>query len=219
MAKQRYYVIWKGRKTGVFSNWDDCSKQVTGFAGAQYKSFDTLDAAQAAFAGQYSSYVTKSTGTPAPAAPREELLVRLKRLADTKKIQTPSYAVDAACEGNPGVLEYRGVDLSNGEIVFARGPFQQGTNNIGEFLALVEAIQICAEKRLTIPIYSDSKIAISWVREGKCKTNLERNKRNSELFDLIARAEAWLESNTYSNRIIKWETEDWGENPADYGRK
>ncbi len=219
MAKQKYYVVWKGRKSGVFDSWDQCSAQVTGFAGAEYKAFQTLEEARKAFAGAYSDHVVKGVARPAPQVEREDLKQRLDRLIQQKKIGAPSIAVDAACEGNPGNLEYRGVDLNTAEVVFAHGPFARGTNNIGEFLAIVAALELCNQRRLTIPIYSDSRIAIGWVEAGKCKTNLEREPRNAELFRRISHAEDWLANNIYANPILKWETEDWGENPADYGRK
>ncbi|MCE1155298.1 MAG: ribonuclease H, partial [Bacteroidales bacterium] len=48
---------------------------------------------------------------------------------------------------------------------------------------------------------------------------LEPRPENAVLFDLIARAEKWLADNRYSTRIMKWQTEAWGEIPADFGRK
>ena len=131
-----------------------------------------------------------------------------------------SIAVDAACSGNPGNMEYRGVYTKTKEQIFHQGPFPQGTNNIGEFLALVHGLAFLKkEGRDITPIYSDSRTAIAWVRNKKVKTELERTPRNEQIFELIERALKWLNSNTYKNPIIKWETEDWGEIPADFGRK
>ena len=45
MAK--FYAVKKGKKTGIFSTWDECKEQVTGFKGAVYKSFKTLSEAEA----------------------------------------------------------------------------------------------------------------------------------------------------------------------------
>ena len=70
-----------------------------------------------------------------------------------------------------------------------------------------------------MPIYSDSANAISWVRQKKCKTKLPRTPETEELFLLIERAEKWLQGNTYTTRIPKWETKEWGEIPVDFGRK
>ena len=130
-----------------------------------------------------------------------------------------SYAVDAACSGNPGPLEYRCVHTSTRKQLFKQGPFEHGTNNIGEFLAIVHALALFKQKGITLPIYSDSENAIGWVKEKKCKTKLAPDERNAPLFELVARAEQWLAENDYSNPILKWETEAWGEVPADFGRK
>jgi ribonuclease HI len=127
--------------------------------------------------------------------------------------------VDAACAGNPGKLEYQGVETGTKRVLFSMGPFPQGTVNIGEFLAIVHGLAFLKKHNSLLPIYSDSRTAISWVKNKVIKTNLERNKKTEELFVLVERAVEWLKDNQYSNKILKWETEFWGENPADYGRK
>lgn len=129
-----------------------------------------------------------------------------------------SLAVDAACSGNPGPMEYRGVHIASRQEVFHFGP-TKGTNNIGEFLAIVHGLALLKQKGFDMPIYSDSVNAISWVRQKKCKTKLSRTAETEELFKLIERAEKWLRENTYTTRILKWETKEWGEIPADFGRK
>ena len=129
-----------------------------------------------------------------------------------------SLAVDAACSGNPGPMEYRGVHIASRQEVFHFGP-TKGTNNIGEFLAIVHGLALLKQKGFDMPIYSDSVNAISWVRQKKCKTKLPRTAETEELFKLIERAEKWLRENTYTTRILKWETKEWGEIPADFGRK
>lgn len=121
--------------------------------------------------------------------------------------------------GNPGIMEYRGVYVQTGQEVFKVGPYHDGTNNIGEFLAIVHGLALLKQKGSNIPIYSDSKIAQKWVRDGKCRTTLAPTSRNAELLGLVARAEKWLATNTYTNPIIKWKTKQWGEIPADFGRK
>jgi ribonuclease HI len=126
--------------------------------------------------------------------------------------------VDAACDGAPGQLEYRGVDTESRRPVFHAGPYDDGTNNVGEFLAIVHALRWLQGHNRHLPVYSDSKIAIGWARAGKCRTQLARTRRNAELFELIARAEAWL-SNHRERTVLKWDTSAWGEIPADFGRK
>ena len=209
--KQKYYTVWKGRKTGVFDTWAEVEEQVKGFETAQYKSFESLKEAEDAFKGNYWQSVQKTSTGVAGKQMKSSVLVG--------KIITESISVDAACAGNPGKLEYQGVETSTKRVLFSMGPFPQGTVNIGEFLAIVHGLAFLKKHNSDLPIYSDSKTAISWVRNKAVKTKLERNKKNEELFQLLDRGVEWIKENKYSNKILKWETEHWGENPADYGRK
>jgi len=207
--KSKYYVVWEGRQSGIFDSWDKCKKQVDGYATAKYKSFDSLEEAKKAFGSNAWDYLGKKAKAPG----NKELLI--------KHGNPPKEAVcvDAACSGNPGILEYRGVNLVTGQEIFHRGPFPQGTNNIGEFLAIVTGLAWLRKNNISLPLYSDSRIAISWIEQKTCKTKLQRNAKNLELFDLIDRGEEWLRNNSFSTRILKWETKAWGEIPADFGRK
>ncbi len=205
MRKQKYYVVWKGRKRGIYSTWEECEAQVKGFEGAQFKAFDSHEAAKIAFKGKYEDF--KGRAQP----------VR-QWLFTPNPPMLPSLSVDAACSGSPGPLEYRGVNTETGEEVFRAGPFPGGTNNVGEFLAIVRGMEWLARRKLDWVIYSDSDTAVSWVRARKCNTRLARSSSNAMLFQLIARAEESLK-NFKSFRIMKWDTEAWGENPADFGRK
>lgn len=134
------------------------------------------------------------------------------------EVSANAWAVDAACSGNPGPMEYRGVDLATGATVFHYGPVH-GTNNIGEFLAIVHALALMERCGLRKTIYSDSHNAILWVSKMKCKTKLELSPRTAPLYDVIQRAERWLQTHTFRVPIVKWETKRWGEVPADFGRK
>ncbi len=130
-----------------------------------------------------------------------------------------AWAVDAACSGNPGPMEYQGIDLTTGQRVFHYGPVY-GTNNIGEFLAIVHALALAWQRKLPgLTIYSDSYNAILWVKKRKCKTTLQRTEQTEQLFQVIARAEQWLQTHDYQNPVLKWQTKEWGEVPADFGRK
>ena len=115
-------------------------------------------------------------------------------------------------------MEYRGVYLGDGKEKFHYGPVW-GTNNIGEFLAIVHALALLERLGLAMPVYSDSRTALSWVRQKKCRTTLPRTPRTEQLFCLIERAEEWLRTHDYKTRVLKWDTEAWGEIPADFGRK
>lgn len=219
MAKQKYYVVWSGKVPGIYTNWDECRKQVEGQEGAKFKSFKTMEEAQDAFEVGYDVY--RLEHPVKPKAQQTSTDGRPDYNPDDKPAAAinESIAVDAACSGNPGMMEYRGVYLKTGKELFHVGPMF-GTNNIGEFLALVHGLAFLKQKGLgTMPIYSDSHNAQLWVRSRKCKTKLERNEKSEPLYQLIERAEKWLISNTYANPIIKWPTEEWGEIPADFGRK
>ena len=209
--KKKYYTVWKGHHTGVFESWDDCKAQIKDFQGAQYKSFATFEAAKKALKGNYKDYIGKAKKFNS-----ELTEVQLK------KIGQPNYnsiSVDAASSGNPGKMEYRGVDTKTKKQLFIQGPFEEGTNNIGEFLALVHGLAFLKNKNSNRIIYTDSRTALSWVKKKNCNTKFERSKKNEHLFELIDRAVNWLKTNTYSTTIVKWETKAWGEIPADFGRK
>ena len=209
--KKKYYTVWKGHHTGVFETWDDCKAQIKGFDGAQYKSFSTFEAAKKALNGNYKDYIGKSKSFKSQLSE-----------AQLKKIGQPNYksiSVDAASSGNPGKMEYRGVDTKTKKQLFRQGPFEEGTNNIGEFLALVHGLAFLKQHNSNCIIYTDSKTAMSWVRKKACNSKLERNKKNKPVFDLVDRAVKWLNENTYNTTIVKWETKAWGEIPADFGRK
>lgn len=135
------------------------------------------------------------------------------------EVKANAWAVDAACSGNPGPMEYRCIDLTTGAQVFHFGPVL-GTNNIGEFLAIVHALALMEKQGIKDKvIYSDSYNAILWVNKKKCKTKLEHSPKTTKLYEIIGRAEFWLRSHIITTPIIKWETKKWGEIPADFGRK
>ncbi len=208
--KEKFYVVWEGHRPGIYTKWNDCKAAVNGYTGAKYKSFDSFDLAKKAYNSDYEDYKGKSK--PKKTLTAEQL----------KKIGEPnlySIAVDAASSGNPGKMEYRGVDTQTEKQLFHQGPFAQGTNNIGEFLALVHGLAYLKKKNSDRIIYSDSKIAIGWVKQKTCKTKLKRSAKNAAMFELVDRAIQWLKTNTYTTTIVKWETKAWGEIPADFGRK
>ena len=231
MAKQKYYVVWNGPSPGVYSSWEACQEAVNGVSGAKYKSFKSQEEAEDAFEmGEeaYEEAKANNSDVSTSSNPSES-----RESSSSSKPERPAFnpqtlpaevireaiAVDAACSGNPGAMEYRGVYLANGREIFHFGPIH-GTNNIGEFLAIIHGLAILKQKGLdSMPIYSDSVNAQLWVRKHHCKTTLVRNDKTEKLHQMIERAEAWLKSNTYRNPIIKWQTDKWGEIPADFGRK
>jgi ribonuclease HI len=209
--KKKYYTVWKGHKTGVFDSWNVCKTQIKDYQGAQYKSFGTLKEAENALEGNYFDFIGKNKSFKSELT-QEQL----------KKIGLPNYnsiSVDAASSGNPGIMEYRGVDTKTKKQLFIQGPFQQGTNNVGEFLALVHGLAFLKKHNSNRILYTDSRTAMSWVKKKTCNTKLKSTEANKELFELIDRGVKWLKENTYTTTIVKWETKAWGEIPADFGRK
>ncbi|MDY0344462.1 MAG: ribonuclease H family protein [Lentimicrobium sp.] len=207
MAKgKKFYVVWNGRKPGVFDTWAECEVQVKGFEAARFKGYESEKEAIEAYNAGPPKFRKGTVKSHQPA------------LMDHHPIWK-SIAVDAACSGNPGVLEYQGVETSTGKRLFHVGPFPQGTVNIGEFLAIVHGLGFLKQSNLNLPVYSDSKTAIKWVRDKKANTKLEHNAKNAELMHLLQRAETWLKNNSWENPVLKWDTASWGEIPADFGRK
>jgi len=208
--KPKFYVVWRGRETGVFDSWAECQKQTAGFDGALFKAFDTKPAAVKAFKEKPHMHIGQ--GKKADGASQKIPALIGSPIQD-------SLVVDAAWNTASGDMEYQGIYLATKQKLFLKGPYPDGTNNIGEFLAIVHALALLHQKGSNIPVYSDSRTAIGWVKNKRANTKLEETSRNAELFDLIDRAENWLKTHTYANPILKWETTVWGENPADFGRK
>jgi ribonuclease HI len=209
-SKNKYFVVWDGIEPGIYPSWEECKKQIHGYAGAKYKGFETEAEARDAMCSPYWDFVGKKSKEKKP---NPELIAQYGMPV------MESIAVDAACSGNPGAMEYQGVDTRTGERIFHQGPFQDATNNVGEFLALVHAIALLKQTNDPRPVYSDSRTAMAWVRNKKVKTELQPTSRNALVFEMIERALKWLLNNDYSTEIMKWHTEAWGEIPADFGRK
>jgi len=91
-----------------------------------------------------------------------------------------------------------------------------GTENIGVFLAIVHALAYLQQQQLTIPIYSNNAIALQWFKMRNIRTPLKRNAQNTEIFELLDRAIAWLRNNSYNNRLLLWQTQLLGTIPADF---
>ncbi len=203
-------MVWDGRETGVYNSWESCKEQVSGYPGAVYKSFASEELANEAFYEDSKNHVGNKKIKPQLTAEQK------------KKYGEPileSISVDGASSSRGGMSEYRGVFTHNAKEIFRKGPFPDGTNNLMEFLALVHALSLCKRDGVSLPIYSDSRTAISWVRKKEIKTTKQRTKKNEELFVLVDRALMWLKENDCQNKILKWETKVWGEIPADFNRK
>lgn len=214
----KYYVVWEGRVPGVYDNWDDAREQVENYDGARFKGFGSAAEAAEAYrrgnpeadTASLSRLVTSGRSAPRPG--------RADYYA-FPEIDLTAWAVDASCQGNPGIMQYQGVEVATGRVIFRIGPFRDATNNIGEFLAIVHAMALMAREGDYHNIYSDSVSGMSWVRRKMVKTTLAQTAHNKKVFELMARALAWLRTHTFPCRVMKWQTELWGEIPADFGRK
>lgn len=211
MGKRKFYVVWKGLRPGIYDSWTEAKLQINEYPGARYKSFNSEEEAISAYSMGYEKHKQAS-----PSSPEKTKKTSAPRSAIIKN----SISVDAACSGNPGVMEYRGVKTFSKEQIFLMGPFKEATNNIGEFLAIIHAASLLKKKnREDITIYTDSRTAMAWVRNKKVKTTLKRSQANKPVWELIDRATVWITKNDIKNPIVKWETKSWGEIPADFGRK
>lgn len=195
---------------GIYDEWSKAQAQIKGYQGALFKSFPSPKEAEQALRAGPKAYLSGGSGTSKS---------KSKGGTPRSKIVWHSLSVDAACSGNPGPMEYQGVDTKSKERIFHQA-FPLGTNNIGEFLAIVHGLALLQKQNLSqLPIYTDSATAMAWVRNKKVKTKLVKDARTAPLYELIERGELWLKNNTYANPILKWDTDSWGEIPADFGRK
>lgn len=208
MAKKKFYVVLEGHQTGIFDNWPETEAQIKGFSGAKFKGFPSREQAEDALEFGWEDGKHSPNTSPADPAPA------------TADYIAESISVDAACSGNPGVMEYQGVITGSGKQIIKSKIYPVGTNNIGEFLAVVHALRhLSALNDTKTPIYTDSISAIAWVRNKRVKTSLPHNADTEMLYKDINSAIDWLYDNDYQNQILKWDTRAHGESKADFGRK
>lgn len=210
--RKKFYVVWQGLSPGIYDSWEECQAQVEGFAGARYKAFPDIESATAAFRGSYEDQAS--------------LLIQMARRTPQAgyeqfpEIRTDAWAVDGACSGVPGPMEYQCVEVATGRRIFHLGPLEGGTNNIAEYLALVHALALLDQQGdHTRPVYSDSRTALAWLRNRRSKTTLSPTPENARVFELLQRADRWVQTHSTPNPVLKWQTETWGEIPADFHRK
>lgn len=223
--KNKFYVVWVGHEPGIYRSWEDAQEQVNGYPGAQFKSYNDIDEATAAYRGDPKTQldIMKSILSHNPGFGRRDKTLPPRDYTLVPEIRLDAIAVDGACAGNPGKMEYRAVRVIDGAEVFRVGnktPLK-GTNNIAEYLAMIHLAALLQRNGdSTTPIYTDSKNTLSWLRRGSSHTTLKRTPETAATLDILARADAWLAANgPIKNPILKWNTERWGEIPADFGRK
>ncbi len=226
VKKKKYYVVWVGVEPGIYDSWTECQLQIKNYPGARYKSYDTIHEATAAYRGdpaeQLSLMRAIVRGTHEHNGKARAAAETPSPLSLASGRPATGIAVDGACAGNPGKMEYRAVDIASGCEIFRRGADGSltGTNNIAEYLALIHIGALLARGGDTsTTIYTDSRTALSWLRRRHSKTLLERTSATAPVLDLLARADAWIAVHNIPNPIVKWDTDRWGEIPADFGRK
>ena len=205
--EKKFYVVRKWKKIWIFDSRNECKDSVNWFSDAKYKWFFSKDEAEVALNEWWEKYYEV-----------KDVVKKEKVNNENIPFFAESIAVDAACSGNPWEMEYRWIDLQTWEEIFHE-KFKIWTNNIGEFLAIVHWLNYLWDDNKVI--YSDSRIAISRVNQWKCKTQVNSNGTSdfSKTFYAIERAENWLKENWIKHKILKRNTEDWWEIPADFGRK
>lgn len=185
----KFYAVKRGRSPGIYLTWAECELQVKGFQNAKFKSFNSLLEAE--------TYINDV----------EEL---------QHELPIHGLAVDASLlKGSKG--EFQIVDLSTGKLIYSSPVYVDTTVNVMEFLAIIKAIEISRTQIefTKCDIYSDSATAITWVKNKHINSKLELTE---ELKLLVDNALIVLNQNC-ENKIIKWDTNSFGEIPADFSRK
>lgn len=213
MSARKFYVVWDGRAPGIYDSWEEARLQIKGFPNARYRAYGSQEEATRAFRGD----ARQEMALYRQMAARKAEAVNYAAM----NIRGDAIAVDGACSRNPGPMEYRGVSVGTGKEIFRVGPVANATNNIGEYLAIIHAAALLKQRGdFTTPIYSDSRTALAWIRAGHHRSKIVPNAGNARACDLLRRADAWLAANgPIRNPLLKWDTENWGEIPADFGRK
>ena len=213
MSARKFYVVWDGRAPGIYDSWEEARLQIEGFPNARSRAYGSQEEATRAFRGD----ARQEMALYRQMAARKAEAVNYAAM----NIRGDAIAVDGACSRNPGPMEYRGVSVGTGKEIFRVGPVANATNNIGEYLAIIHAAALLRQRGdFTTPIYSDSRTALAWIRAGHHRSKIVPNAGNARACDLLRRADAWLAANgPIRNPLLKWDTENWGEIPADFGRK
>jgi ribonuclease HI len=207
---KKYYVVWEGRETGIFTDWNTCKNQVDKFTGAKYKSFKTLGEAEAAFHGTDVTPIKKSLTKDKSS---KESSTRQKTSAQVVKTYTAAEIAamridtkiftDGGCEPNPGEAG-SGVAVYRNDVIdeLWYGLYNaNGTNNTAELNALHQALIMAQDeikKDKSVAIFCDSKYSIQcitqwavnwekkgWIKKGGEIKNLELIKEMFALHQLL----------------------------------
>lgn len=213
-SKKKAYVVWVGKTPGVYDSWEECRAAVHGFASARYRGFTSKERAEKAYTEGPENYWGKRSPANRDSCAGDEPVAALGGpIID-------SICVDAAWNTATKAMEFRGVWHRDRSTMFEYGPCPGGTNNIGEFLAVVSALARLKNESSDLPIYTDSRTAMAWIRNRQVNSaSMRKGETSRQVNRLVERATRWLHDNKFGNEIYKWDTETWGDIPADYGRK
>lgn len=213
MAKNKFYVVWKGRDTGIFTSWSEVNELIKGFSGAEYKSYADQETAELEF----------SLGSPKGRSNDENHTTTKLKEEPSDDHKAPDHeclTVDGSYLGGKKIMQYRCVWNQSKEEVFSTKPIEGGNQNIAEFLALVGAMKYrVSTKQYDLHIYSDSQTALSWVRNCKIKSSYDLSQLDEVVQERIYGALKFIAKSGVRKNLYKWDSALWGDIPADYGRK
>lgn len=216
-----FYGVWIGKTIGVYDNWDECKEQVNKFPGAIYSKLKSTNKKDALSEFEELKKEKVDNNIDKNKAKNENSTWEEKKKENKGKPIEGVLTVDGASNGKN--CEFQAVWYPSGEKAFISKVFEGGTNNIAEFLGLVLAVKHLKDKGLPLIVYTDSITAMSWFRDKKANTTARATgKITDELENLLTKSEMFLKQNhelMKQVKVLKWETKEWGEIPADFGRK
>ena len=167
-----YYAVKKGRTPGVYLTWDECKKQVDGFAGAIFKKFNRENEALDFVNGE-----TFVFGVVGKGKSRKEKLANadtaggyLTKQEDVIVIDPDAQLVDlytdGACSGNPGKGGYGYAVVVNDVLSLkGSGGLLATTNNQMEIKAVIEGLKVIPEN-YSVVVHSDSSYVVNSFNKG-----------------------------------------------------
>jgi len=162
LKKKKYYAVVKGRKTGIYENWegpDGARAQVISFPGAVYKGHHTRAEAEEWIAQNKEGYA---------AVPKEKKTVNSRAVSDADDSGKVIVYTDGGCSGNPGPGGYGAVILKDGKREELSGGFRRTTNNRMELLACIFALERL-KGDIPVRLYSDSSYVVNGITKGWAK--------------------------------------------------
>jgi len=177
---KKFYVVWKGAKTGVFSTWSEVQKYTQGRPDAQFMGFPSEAEAKTAFASTYTKALMKRSLTKKPVGDKKTSTNSDNKTHSAVNKQAADVQIycDGACSPNPGKSGTGLALYQQGKVtaLFYGLYNANGTNNTAELNGLLMAFKL-AQKQLQqtsrVQILSDSKYSIDcitkWAKSWQAK--------------------------------------------------